>query len=135
MAYEDLNTRFVGDRTGYYEYYETTPGLNSIYPTIDGINSIKQGIERLLTTPKGHDPFNREYGSSLYNLLFENVASMNEIQMFLYMDILDWEPRVELRPQDISIAKLDNNTYRIDCNFTIREYNVSATINTTITRE
>ena len=63
MAYEDLNTKFVA---------YTNENLTDLSPVVNEINSIKQGLARLLTTPKGHNPFNREYGSSLYSLLFEN---------------------------------------------------------------
>jgi phage baseplate assembly protein W len=126
MAYEDLNTKFT-----------VTSDINQaeIYPLTSGLNSIKQGLERLLTTPKGHDPFNREYGSSLYNLLFENTAAINTIQMFLYMDITKWEPRVDISPSGIEIVKLDSNTYRVSCNFIANGYNASGNITTVISRE
>ena len=136
MAYEDLNTKFTDGKTSTYEYFSVSPNLSAdLYPTINGIDSVKQGLERLLTTPKGTDPFNREYGSSLYNLLFENVTSISTIRMFLYMDILTWEPRVDIRPQDIEIIQLDNNTYKVSCNFILKEYNISANLTTTITKE
>ena len=126
MAYEDLNTKFVA-------YTNENP--NNLSPVIYDINSIKQGLERLLTTPKGHNPFDREYGSSLYNLLFENVTSISNIQMFLYMDITSWEPRISIYPGDIQIEQLNLNTYTIACNFIISDYNVPVSVNTTITKE
>ena len=126
MAYEDLNTKFVA---------YTNENLTDLSPIVNEINSIKQGIERLLTTRKGHNPCNREYGSSLYSLLFENSAAITSIQMFLYMDITNWEPRIDLNPSSIEIEMIDPNTYKISCDFIVKQYNVATTISTTITRE
>lgn len=125
MAYEDLNTKFV------------TTGQNSfeLSPVVAEVQSIKQGLERLLSTPKGHCPFNREYGSSVYNLLFENSASLSSVQMFLYMDITNWEPRVDISPGEISIVMIDTNTYEISCNYIVRDYNVTSNVTTTLTKE
>lgn len=120
MAYEDLNSK----------YYNSTADTN---PTVADLNSVKQGLERLLRTPKGHDPFNREYGSSLYSLLFENLVHPDDISMFLYMDITTWEPRLELSPMDIDIVKIDNNTYKVTCQFVYK--NIASGVSTTILRE
>lgn len=126
MAYEDLNTKFVA---------YTNENLTDLSPVVNEINSIKQGLERLLTTPKGHNPFNREYGSSLYDLLFENQTELASIQMFLYMDITQWEPRVNLSPGDIVIDMLDSNTYKVSCTFTTNNYNIPVTASTIISKE
>lgn len=126
MAYEDLNTKFTTT---------SNTSQTGIYPLVNGLDSIKQGLERLLSTPKGHDPFNREYGSSLYNLLFENNAALSTIQMFLYMDITKWEPRVDISPNSIQITRIDANSYRVSCDFTTTGYNTSGNITTTISRE
>lgn len=122
MAYEDLNSK----------YFDSNLPENQM-PTTANVVSVKKGLERLLTTPKGHNPFNREYGSSLYDLLFNNNISTSDIQMFLYMDITDWEPRLEISPSDISVEKIDNNTYKVDCNFGLNGYNSS--VSTFISKE
>jgi phage baseplate assembly protein W len=109
--------------------------MAELHPVINGLNSIKQGLERLLTTPKGHNPFNRDYGSSLYELLFENNVNLSSVQMFLYMDLTKWEPRINLSPNDIYITQIDSNTYSISCNFVAVEYDATGNISTTITRE
>lgn len=126
MAYEDLNTKFT---------VVSDTNQAEIYPLTAGLNSIKQGLERLLNTPKGHDPFNREYGSSLYNLLFENTSAVSTIQMFLYMDITKWEPRIEISPNGIEIIRLDQNSYKVSCNFIATGYNASGNITTVISKE
>lgn len=102
--YNDLNTKF-----------NDVAGETKV--TVNEIASVRRGLERLLNTPKGHNPFNREYGSSLYDLLFENNVDIATIQMFLYMDITNWEPRIRISPNSIGVQKLDNNTYQVTCNF------------------
>ena len=120
MAYEDLNTSYLDSEM------ETDP-------TVANLTSIKKGLERLLNTPKGHDPFNREYGSTLYSLLFENNVSLSDIQMFLYMDITNWEPRLQVNPTDINIIKEDNHTFRVTCTFQVNGR--TAGISTLISKE
>lgn len=122
MAYEDLNSK----------YFSSNLAENQV-PTVANIKSVKEGLERLLTTPKGHNPFNREYGSSLYDLLFNNNLSSADVQMFLYMDITDWEPRLEISPSDIVVQKIDNNTYRVNCSFGLNGY--TSTVSTFISKE
>ena len=118
--YNDLNTKFKSAQ-------------NEENALVMELASIKQGLERLLTTPKGHNPFNREYGSSLYNLLFENNVDIATIQMFLYMDITTWEPRITISPNSINVQKIDNNTYQVDCNFELN--NISSVASTIIAKE
>jgi len=137
MAYNDLNTHFLNK-----VYTDPLLGkllpkssVNELYPTVANIESIKQGIERLLMTPKGSNPFNREYGSSLYSLLFENIANVSEIETFLYMDITNWEPRISLSRGDISIIQIDKNTYKVNCEFRLIGSNTVSSLSTTITRE
>lgn len=122
MAYEDLNTAFLDPNVSF-----------SSTPTVANINSIKLGLERLITTPKGHNPFNREYGSSLYDLLFENNVSASDAKMFLYMDITDWEPRLDINPNDISIMEIDKNTFRVNCTVRLNGYVID--VDTQIVKE
>lgn len=84
---------------------------------------IKKNIERLFLTTKGEVPFNRNYGTSLYSLLFENNVDPSDIRMFLYMDITTFEPRVSLNPADIEITKKDRNTYLVTCTFSVPSLN------------
>lgn len=108
--YTDLNTFFTTSDE------RTTPSL-------ENIEDIKQGLERLFTVGKGEVPFNRNYGTSLKSLLFENNVDPEDIKMFLYMDITDFEPRVELSPTDIQINRIDNNSFEVTCKFRVPELN------------
>lgn len=104
--YTDLNTFFTTSDE------RTTPSL-------ENMEDIKQGLERLFTVGKGEVPFNRNYGTSLKSLLFENNVDPEDIKMFLYMDITDFEPRVELSPTDIQINRTDNNSFEVICKFRV----------------
>lgn len=108
--YTDLNTFFTTSDE------RTTPSL-------ENIEDIKQGLERLFTVGKGEVPFNRNYGTSLKSLLFENNVDPEDIKMFLYMDITDFEPRVELSPTDIQINRTDNNSFEVTCKFRVPALN------------
>lgn len=109
-TYSDLNTKFN----------TSNAELNTI---VYDLNAIKQNVERLLMTPKGSVPYNREYGSSLYSLLFENNVDPADIIAFIYADIEENEPRVELSPADINIYKTDRNSYEVSVTFTVPTLN------------
>lgn len=108
--YSDLNTKFN----------TSNKEVNSVNYDLD---AIKQNVERLLTTPKGSVPFNREYGTNLYSLLFENNVDAADITAFLYADIEECEPRIQLNPADIHVYKTDPNTYEVNVTFTVPSLN------------
>lgn len=119
-TYSDLNTKFN----------TSNAELNTI---VYDLNAIKQNVERLLMTPKGSVPFNREYGSNLYSLLFENNVDPADIIAFLYADIEENEPRVELSPADINIYKTDRNSYEVNVTFSVPSLNnITSSVITTI---
>lgn len=121
-TYQDINTSFTGNT------YNSTADLKDL-------DSIRKGLERLFTVGKGEVPFNRNYGTTLKSLLFENDLDPSDVRMFLYMDITTFEPRVTLNPADIDIEKLDNNTYRISCVFRVPGLNnVSSVARSVLTR-
>lgn len=119
-TYSDLNTKFN----------TSNAELNSI---VYDLNAIKQNIERLLTTPKGTVPFNRDYGTNLYSLLFENNVEPADIVAFLYVDIEQNEPRVSLSPADIHVYRIDMNSYEVNVVFTIPSLNnITSSISTRV---
>lgn len=99
------------------------------------LNSVKKALLRLFSTGKGDVPFNRNYGTSLKTLLFENNLHPSDVIMFLYMDITDWEPRVTLSPADINIVRIDNHSYKVSCNFRVPGLNnVSSGVESIVSR-
>ena len=119
--YADLNTFFNNSN-------------EKTNPVLEDLNDIKQGLERLFTVGKGEVPFNRNYGTTLKSLLFENNVDTEDIKMFLYMDITDFEPRVELSPTDINIIQIDNNTFQVTCNFVVPGLNYKASTATAMVK-
>jgi phage baseplate assembly protein W len=105
-TYTDLNANFKMDAVN----------ANSI--SYD-LQTVRNSLQRLLSTGKGEVPFNREYGTTLKSLLFENNVVPADIAAYLYMDITTWEPRVQLSPADIDIIQTDRNTFLVKCTFTV----------------
>lgn len=121
--YLDLNTSF-----------RIANGESNII--VEDIKAICKDLERLFNTSKGTVPFNRGYGSSVKQLLFENNLQPADVSMFLYQDITTFEPRVQMSPGDISITQTNKNTYTVSCTFTVPSLNgVEATLNTTLVNE
>ena len=102
---------------------------------VTDIKSICKDLERLFNTPKGSVPFNRAYGTSLRNLLFENNLNPADVVVFLYQDITTFEPRVELNPSDIEIIQTDKNTYTVNCKFTVPSFNFKPGMASVILRD
>jgi len=120
-TYLDLNDNF-------------RPSNANLSVLLYNMDNIKDSLMRLFTTGKGECPFNREYGTSLKFLLFENSVDISTAIMFLYMDITKWEPRISIRLQDINIEKEDEHTYVVSCSFTVPGLNnASGSTETTIT--
>lgn len=119
--YIDLNVSFAS-------------GSNeSVYLT--DTKDIIKSLERLFYTRKGTVPFNRNYGSSLWSLLFENSnMETYQIAMLIYQEIQDFEPRISLSPADVIIVKEDEHTFSVEATFRVPNLNnITGQITSTIT--
>ena len=119
--YVDLNVSFAS-------------GTNEYVYTQD-MQDIVKSLERLFNTRPGTVPFNRNYGSTVWNLLFENQnMETYQIEMLIYQEIQAYEPRIQLSPADITINALDEHSYDIECIFRVPSLNnVNGKITTIIT--
>ena len=91
---------------------------------VEDTKDIIKSLERLFHTRYGSVPFNRTYGSSLWNLLFENKnLEQYQIIMLLYQEIQSYEPRIKIRPADISIIEKNEHSYDIDVTFMVPSLN------------
>lgn len=106
VIYSDINTAYT---------------KNNLSVNITDIKDIVMSLERLFNTVPGDCPFNREYGSNLYYLLFESSQKLDftDIKVLLTKDIERWEPRVNLNPLNISIEKEDEHSFVVQCIFTV----------------
>lgn len=94
--------------------------INAQPAYLTDMDVIAQSLNRLFSTKKKSTPFNRSYGSRLWDLLFENTTlSLYQIEMLVYQDITDWEPRVTLNPNDITLERTDEHTYSITVIFRV----------------
>lgn len=62
------------------------------------VNAVKQSLKNVLLTQKGEKPFNPNYGSGIYDLLFEPMDYLvsSVMQKEIETTIENYEPRVEL---------------------------------------
>ena len=118
--YIDLNVTFAAG-SNEFVYVEDT-------------KDIAKSLDRLFNTRIGSVPFNRSYGSSLWNLLFENGLETYQIATLIYQEIQTLEPRVKLTPANVSLEKIDEHTYQIEVLFTVPSLNnLTGQITSTIT--
>jgi phage baseplate assembly protein W len=67
-------------------------------PTLKNEAAVKRALLNLIKTPVGSRPFRPDYGSKIYNYLFEpaDVSTELEINEELAREIQKYEPRVQL---------------------------------------
>ena len=70
---------------------------NDVSKKVD-VNAVKQALKNVLLTKKGEKPFDPNYGSGIYDLLFEPMDYFisNVMQKEIETTIENYEPRVEL---------------------------------------
>lgn len=79
-------------------------------------------LKNLLLTRKGDRPFQPEFGSDVYSLLFENIGSSlsDNLSQSLTDDINFWLPYIIIDNINID-AQPDNNYVRIELSFRVSE--------------
>lgn len=79
-------------------------------------------LKNLLLTRKGERPFQPEFGSDVYSLLFENIGSSlsDNLSQSLTDDINFWLPYIIIDNINID-AQPDNNYVRIELSFRVTE--------------
>jgi phage baseplate assembly protein W len=67
-------------------------------PILKNENAIKRALLNLIKTPVGTRPFRPDYGTRIYNYLFENADPSTEVEINeeLAREIQKYEPRVTL---------------------------------------
>ena len=83
-------------------------------------DAVIQSVKNLIFTNHYDFPFHPEIGSSITNLLFENMTPLTEsnIQLASQETITNFEPRVTLRAIRVQ-AQPDNNAYNVTIEFYI----------------
>lgn len=86
------------------------PVSGDVRPIVNEV-AVKRAISNLVSTKRGSKPFNPEYGTILYDFLFENqdAFTKKEIQDHLIEVIERFEPRVVVGAVDVEFIDLGFN--------------------------
>lgn len=99
--------------------YPIKRGSNGYFESaFDTKETIKSALANLILTPKKTRPGRPEYGSSMYEFLFEQITDETVIENVLREDIITWVPSIEVvsiktQNTEISNAIHLNIVYRI----------------------
>lgn len=89
---------------------------------VTDLQAVKNSIENILSTPIGSRPFQRDYGSKLYQFLQEPMDRITEedIRVSLIQALEKWEVRIVVDGKRTSVNRLRGDVgYRIDIYFTL----------------
>ena len=110
------------------------PIRKDIIPLKDD-NAIKNALRNLLVSNFYDRPFSRDKGANLKGLLFEPADVITQITMRKNLEtvIRKYEPRVAIRRITINDDP-DNNSYRINVNFKIKENDTDESVTIVLRR-
>ena len=116
--YSDLNLNFTKN-----------PATKDVARLTD-VEAVKRAVRNLILTNQFERPFHPEIGSSVRDILFENITPLNAVLLEdrIKEVINNFEPRADISSVQV-FDEIDNNRYRVVINF----YVLSATEETTIT--
>lgn len=80
------------------------------------IDQIKSNLMMLFNTKKGERRMNPNFGSDLWNLLFEfNDDDLNQIvQSTINRDVATWMPYVNIQQVSVTNGTAERDTYKVD---------------------
>lgn len=92
--------------------------FNQSYTVLDQIAS---NLSMLLKTKKGERRMNPEFGSGLWNVLFENITDdiIPIVESTIRRDIKKWMPYVEVKAVDVSSADNAPNQLNVSVQYTV----------------
>jgi uncharacterized protein len=99
---------------------------NGVIETAAYETSIRQSIWLILGTAKGERVMRPDFGSGIYDLVFEmqTAATAGQISQMVREDLLFWEPRIDvLDVQVVSQSTLDGEELLINIDYQVRATN------------
>lgn len=124
----DKNSKLVSRITQWSDFdfsFDINPNTSNLLLKRD-VESVKQSLKNLLLTRKGERPFSPNYGSNLYNFLFDPIDIVTEtlIREEISVSIRNYEPRVNLL--NVLVEEEGKNSLRIfvECEIINPERNV-----------
>lgn len=120
VFYKDLNLAFTPH-----------PVTGDVSPLTDE-TAIRRSLLNLIKTKKGTRPFRPDFGSNVYNYLFQSGPFVEDsLNKDLYETITRYEPRVIVNRIQSSI---NNDEIKIEVFYTIRNVSINTNLETTIRR-
>lgn len=120
VFYKDLNLAFTPH-----------PVTGDVSPLTDE-TAIRRSLLNLIKTKKGTRPFRPDFGSNVYNYLFQSGPFVEDsLNRDLYETITRYEPRVIVNRIQSSI---NDTEIKIEVFYTIRNVSINTNLETTIRR-
>lgn len=94
--------------------------LNRDFEELKDITSVQNGINNIFQWRKGQRVLEPEFGTNLYQLLYEpiNASTATLIGEYLKTDLERWEPRINIEKLIID-PREEENTYYIQVNYSV----------------
>ena len=104
-AQQYFNSQIVGKVNEIYDYHPTV-GSDGDLTRLSGINVLINSLRTLLLTPLGYYPFDPEFGSLLYKMLFEpsDKITQQAIEYEVTNRVLRYDPRIRIQTIQFSYS-------------------------------
>jgi phage baseplate assembly protein W len=98
-----FNSQIVGKSNEIYDYSPNIDGSGD-FTRLSGIDVLINSIRNLLLTPLGYYPFDPEYGSKLYKMLFEpsDKITQQEIEYEVKNRVQRYDKRIDIQTVQFS---------------------------------
>jgi phage baseplate assembly protein W len=97
--------------------------------SFDVVDQVKSNLYLLLNTKKGERRFNLDFGSSLYNVLFNfnNEELQTILESSIKKDVRKWLPYVDIKSVTISDSDEEKDGYHVKISVVFTADNVGIT--------
>jgi len=131
--YRFFQNQISGKESEIYDYVPVIGGTGD-FIRLSGINVIINSLRNLLMTPRGHYPFDPEFGSDLYKKLFEmsDEITKKEIEYEIKTVITKYDRRIKIVS---TILKWSTDKKTIQINVKISRDNLTGTINAVLSQQ
>lgn len=113
--FRSFRKTIAGKKTEIYDYLPTIGSVGDFVQTT-GINVLINSIRTLLLTPLGYYPFDPNFGSLLYQKVFDPLdeISRNQIEFEVRQRIEKFDDRVVIEDVIITAVGTDGKAFRVD---------------------
>jgi len=104
-AQQYFNSQIAGKVNEIYDYHPTV-GSDGDLTRLSGISVLINSLRTLLLTPLGYYPFDPEFGSLLYKMLFEPADTITQqaIQYEITNRVKRYDPRIKIQTIQFSYS-------------------------------